>query len=104
MPSPPPLPLIDIFAGPGGLGEGFASLRIGQHRAFRSALSIEKDPVAHRTLKLRAFTRHFPDGQLPDRPATTVVSYIATPGKFQGNLLSCTNFIIPRSWSHGRAA
>ena len=64
MPYHNPIPLIDIFAGPGGLGEGFASLRIGQRRVFHSALSIEKDPAAHRTLKLRAFTRQFPDGQI----------------------------------------
>jgi len=66
MPSHQPLPVIDLFAGPGGLGEGFASLRAGKRRAFHSVLSIEKDPAAHRTLKLRAFTRQFPDGQIHD--------------------------------------
>ena len=53
-----PIPIIDLFAGPGGLGEGFSSLR--DHRqepVFEIGLSIEKDPVAHRTLTLRAVFR-----------------------------------------------
>ena len=53
-----PIPIIDLFAGPGGLGEGFASLQ-GHKRQpfFEIALSIEKDAVAHRTLMLRAVFR-----------------------------------------------
>src|SRR3546814_14329969 len=53
-----PVPIIDLFAGPGGLGEGFASLQ-GHKRQpfFEIALSIEKDAVAHRTLTLRAVFR-----------------------------------------------
>lgn len=62
-----PVPVIDLFAGPGGLGEGFSSLP-GVHgrRAFTIRLSIEKDPVAHETLKIRAFFRQFPRGEAPD--------------------------------------
>lgn len=53
-----PIPIIDLFAGPGGLGEGFASLRDHKHEpVFEIALSIEKDPIAHRTLMLRAVFR-----------------------------------------------
>lgn len=61
-----PIRVIDIFAGPGGLGEGFSSLcfKEGGPR-FRIALSIEKDPHAHRTLTLRAFFRQFPPGKAP---------------------------------------
>jgi DNA (cytosine-5)-methyltransferase 1 len=53
-----PVPIIDLFAGPGGLGEGFASLR-GRARQpfFEIGLSIEKDTVAHQTLALRAVFR-----------------------------------------------
>jgi len=53
-----PIPIIDLFAGPGGLGEGFSSLR--DHKrdpVFEIGLSIEKDPIAHRTLTLRAVFR-----------------------------------------------
>lgn len=56
--------VIDIFAGPGGLGEGFSSFR-GPDRRFELAVSIEKDPVAHQTLRLRAFFRQFVGRRLP---------------------------------------
>ena len=56
------IPVIDLFAGPGGLGEGFSSLRSGRgNRPFRITLSIEKDPRAHATLRLRSFVRTFGD-------------------------------------------
>lgn len=50
-----PIPIVDLFAGPGGLGEGFSSLKNGN--AFQIAVSAEKDPIAHQTLRLRAFYR-----------------------------------------------
>ena len=55
-----PVPVVDLFAGPGGLAEGFSAFR-GPDAAsgFRVALSIEKDEAAHRTLRLRAFLRRF---------------------------------------------
>lgn len=61
------IPVIDLFAGPGGLGEGFTQVvdRRGR-RAFRIALSIEMDEFAHRTLRLRSFFRQFPPGEAPD--------------------------------------
>jgi DNA (cytosine-5)-methyltransferase 1 len=55
------IPVIDIFAGPGGLAEGFASYARNGWRPFRIALSIEKDAQAHQTLSLRAFYRQFGD-------------------------------------------
>lgn len=62
-----PIPIIDLFAGPGGLGEGFSSLQDESgNKAFDVRVSIEKDPVAHRTLSLRAMFRSFPKGQVPD--------------------------------------
>lgn len=62
MTSTPTYQVVDLFAGPGGLAEGFASLEAGGTRPFRIALSVEKDPVAHRTLRFRAFLRQFTDG------------------------------------------
>ncbi len=53
------IPVIDLFAGPGGLGEGFSSLD-GPER-FELKLSIEKDASAHRTLRLRALYRRLDD-------------------------------------------
>src|SRR6185503_11814975 len=61
-----PIPVIDLFAGPGGLSEGFAAIRRGRERVFKIQLSVEKDIHAHRTLELRAFYRQFPDEEAPD--------------------------------------
>lgn len=61
------IPIIDIFAGPGGLGEGFSSI-VGpksKKRVFKISLSVEKEYYAHQTLTLRSFYRQFPSGQVP---------------------------------------
>ncbi|MGK0270604.1 MAG: DNA (cytosine-5)-methyltransferase 1 [Cocleimonas sp.] len=50
-----PIQIIDLFAGPGGLGEGFSSYRNNQE--FNIIVSAEKDENAHKTLRLRAFYR-----------------------------------------------
>lgn len=61
------IPVIDLFAGPGGLSEGFSSLTtVRNHRVFEVRLSVEKDEHAHRTLELRAFFRKFQKGYVPD--------------------------------------
>ena len=52
------IPVIDLFAGPGGLCEGFSHALGGKH-PFRTVLSIEKDKIAHQTLELRAFVHYF---------------------------------------------
>lgn len=58
-----PVSVVDLFSGPGGLAEGFAALHgPGGQSRFRIALSIEMEPTAHRTLRLRAFLRKFPSG------------------------------------------
>ena len=61
-----PYPVVDLFAGPGGLGEGFALCKdlYGIYR-FRNVVSIEKDVFAHRTLLLRHFVRSFGPGRIP---------------------------------------
>lgn len=60
--------VVDLFAGPGGLGEGFASLTVKGHSPFRIGISIEKEVSAHRTLQLRAFLRDYKvrHGNLPE--------------------------------------
>jgi DNA (cytosine-5)-methyltransferase 1 len=61
------IPVIDLFAGPGGLGEGFsASLSPSGFRPFRIALSIEMEKWAHQTLELRSFFRKFAGGNATD--------------------------------------
>ncbi|MDD5126731.1 MAG: DNA cytosine methyltransferase [Dehalococcoidales bacterium] len=52
------IPVIDLFAGPGGLSEGFSCFRDDSGKnPFNVVLSIEKDPIAHQTLELRSFFR-----------------------------------------------
>lgn len=58
-PSAPNIPVVDLFAGPGGLSEGFAQA------GFKMVLSIEKDPAAHKTLELRSFFHQFPARRVP---------------------------------------
>lgn len=60
-----PIKVIDLFAGPGGLGEGFSAYPIKGKKAFKISISIEKDESAHRTLLLRAFFRQFEQNNLP---------------------------------------
>jgi DNA (cytosine-5)-methyltransferase 1 len=61
------IPVIDLFAGPGGLGEGFASRtdKDGK-RLFRIALSIEMSESARTTLRLRSFFRQFAKSDVPE--------------------------------------
>jgi DNA (cytosine-5)-methyltransferase 1 len=60
--------IVDLFAGPGGLGEGFASLEVGGQHPFHIGISVEKEASAHRTLRLRAFLRDYVSrhGALPE--------------------------------------
>ncbi|WP_240500421.1 DNA cytosine methyltransferase [Pseudomonas syringae] len=61
-----PIQIVDLFAGPGGLGEGFSAFFGG--RRFKIIASAEMDPVAHMTLRLRAFYRILKN---KDSPAIT---------------------------------
>jgi DNA (cytosine-5)-methyltransferase 1 len=55
--------VVDLFAGPGGLAEGFSEATCRSvPRPFSIALSVECDPAAHATLTLRTFLRQFEDG------------------------------------------
>ena len=59
-------PVIDLFAGPGGLGEGFASvLNSDNRRKFNNAVSIDSDKHSHQTLLLRHFIRGFNHSEVP---------------------------------------
>jgi DNA (cytosine-5)-methyltransferase 1 len=52
--------IVDLFAGPGGLAEGFSSFETEAGiRPFNVALSIEKEKSAHQTLRFRSFLRQF---------------------------------------------
>lgn len=63
----PTYPVVDVFAGPGGLGEGFSALPgDSDRRKFRNVASIETDEFSHRTLLLRHFVRGFRQDEVPD--------------------------------------
>ncbi len=62
-----PIPVIDIFAGPGGLGEGFSSVfDENGERVFKTVLSVEMEKFAHQTLTLRSFYRQFRPNEVPE--------------------------------------
>lgn len=57
--------IVDLFAGPGGLAEGFSSIRDKDGaRPFRIVFSVEKEDSAFETLRLRSFLRQF-EGRFP---------------------------------------
>lgn len=56
--------IIDLFAGPGGLGEGFSRAGRDSENRMKIHLSVEMDDHAVQTLRLRAFLRSF--DEFPD--------------------------------------
>ena len=78
------IPVIDIFAGPGGLGEGFSAVStLNGKPFFNVVLAIEKDGYAHRTLELRAFYRQFERGAVPDEYYAYLEGKISRDSLFQ---------------------
>lgn len=58
-------PVIDLFAGPGGLAEGFTAY-VGDGPRFDVTLSIENDLAAIKTLRLRKYFKSFNPDDVPD--------------------------------------
>jgi hypothetical protein len=40
------IPVTDLFVGPGGIGEGFSSFRVGDDPVFSIKVAIEKSEIA----------------------------------------------------------
>lgn len=75
---PEQIRVIDLFAGPGGLGEGFSAYQDENgHFPFQIVASVEKEKSAHDTLTLRAFFRQFRGGEVPE----AYYDYIRSGGK-----------------------
>jgi DNA (cytosine-5)-methyltransferase 1 len=53
--------IVDLFAGPGGLGEGFS--KYGGGNKFEIAVSAEMEESAHKTLTMRSFFRRIQGDQ-----------------------------------------
>lgn len=76
------IPVVDIFAGPGGLGEGFSAFLpkpTSSQSPFRIAISAEMEANAAKTLRLRAFFRQFPHGHAPDSYYEYVAGRVKEP-------------------------
>ncbi|EMR12874.1 DNA-cytosine methyltransferase [Methylophaga lonarensis MPL] len=87
-------PIIDLFAGPGGLGEGFSELYNSDNaRAFESVVSIERDDFAHQTLLLRHFFKSFP------RHRVTEDYYAYLEGRIEKTDLIARN---KDNWEHAK--
>lgn len=85
--------IIDLFAGPGGLGEGFSAFQTNTGCfPFKIVASVEKEESAHKTLTLRAFYRQFRGEEIP----AAYYEYLSSNEK-----VSAENFFsekFPRKW------
>lgn len=76
--------VVDLFSGPGGLGEGFSSVLDDNRRpAFQIKMSVEIDKDAHQTLTHRAFFR-----KLPAREKKYFLKYCEDPKGYGSLVLS----------------
>ena len=100
------IPIVDIFAGPGGLSEGFSAYKEGDNTyPFLSVLSAEKETSAFRTLRTRAFLRYFIYGLKYEVPPSVYIDYVAassskdkkSPALLLGRLLHSEEICIDTS-------
>lgn len=87
------IPVIDLFAGAGGLSEGFNRRRQNSHVRFTVSMAIEKDPAAIRTLTLRAFLHQFHEDRIPD----TYYDYVNGSSKVETFTKTC-----PKEWQRAQ--
>lgn len=83
--------VVDLFAGPGGLGEGFSSAGAESEPGMRICLSVENDSYAVATLRLRAFLRSFDNGTFPREYYEALNGGLAFPDWEE---------IYPMNWRH----
>lgn len=86
--------IVDLFSGPGGLGEGFSACPgdNSNGRPYQIRISVEKDKAAHRTLRLRAFLRQFQE--FPPEYYAWIEGKMKEPDWFS---------LYPREWSAAEA-
>lgn len=94
------IPVIDLFAGPGGLGEGFSGYSVKNKSVFKIKVSIEKDELAHKTLLTRAFFRQFPSGAAPRE----YYEYLSNAGRTDSDRESLFNKFPKEFWRAKREA
>lgn len=86
------VPVVDVFAGPGGLSEGFSALQ-DIAVSFNVNLSVEKDPEAYKTLRLRAFFRQFPSGAVPSDYYRYLRGQISSADLFAAHPIEAANAV-----------
>lgn len=69
------IPVVDLFAGPGGLNEGFARVGEAGKRTFKVVASVEMDARAVETLTMRGAARKLFD----DGTAQQYLDFLRTP-------------------------
>ncbi len=84
--------IIDLFAGPGGLGEGFSQAGREADTPMKIHLSVEMDDHAIQTLRLRAFLRSFPKFPIEYYNALN-----------SGNALPNWAELYPANWKHAQS-
>jgi DNA (cytosine-5)-methyltransferase 1 len=89
--------VIDLFAGPGGLGEGFSAFKTpdGTH-PFKIVASVEKEASAHKTLTLRAFYRQFLGRGIPPQ----YYEYLRSGHKVSAEQFFSEDF--PEEWENAK--
>ena len=86
--------IIDLFAGPGGLGEGFSAFQTENGAfPFKIAASVEKEESAHKTLTLRAFYRQFRGSTVPK----AYYEYLKLDRKVTAEVFFAEKF--PKEWN-----
>ena len=80
-----PIPVIDLFAGCGGLSEGFSRWEQSGEFPFDVRLYVEKNPKAIHTLELRTFCHQFRGKLLPDDYYAYVSRNISRETLFQSH-------------------
>lgn len=88
-----PFAVVDLFAGPGGLGEGFSSFvdEAGE-RPYSMELSVEREPSAYATLRLRSFLRKF------DEMPREYYSFLNTASSGGDREEPDWNLLYPKEW------
>ena len=71
------IPVVDVFAGCGGLSEGFAQ-HTDSDVSYDIVLGLDSDPFAHETHLLRSFFHQFPTGKAPEQYYSVLRGKIGT--------------------------
>ena len=85
--------VVDIFAGPGGLGEGFSALKDNaDNRAFNIISSVEEKNFECQTLRMRSFARKLIDSG----HSKHYLKYLASPTE---EILKALQQDFPSAWA-----